>query len=678
MSSGDPFRLPDSPKVPAPRPKLIPPWLLPTQPIDVHGILRQWGWDRVPESPDDLEALLPPPRLDLSLLGPGPGPVWEEIIRQMIHYPIGRSTLSIVFEGVDNAAQHENFTNRAADGVESHDEISDEDSDEFPHSGVDVGNDMGNQAQLDDEDEEDYAKEIEDGEEIANKEEGDAEEEIEEEEEEFEEEEEEETEDEEKEIADEEEIGDDEEAYGEATVPSPAKESIPVDVKEEELSDPEDIYNATPPPSSRRQTHATTSYTPNKLSHPGHLTPPLSSPHQTEPANATPSSPEEPSGENGNKAEEILRALGYSQGSRVDVDRLMRQQQEYASRFENRSGRRSTTSRRKTNARSRENVRTSKKGKKATSTRRNHNSTSSSFDWSVQTRLSPSLPANENYSQHNSFSSKRPRNPSENSNDEGQRTKGSKGSKPNETPTQSLHSGKMLPTPSDTFQGKMPSSKRPRCPSEDNDEEERSIKKFRASGKSTQSFDLGVTSKKPSTSSKMDKPKKPRSGSPKKARSTSGNADRQTSRTKNGSWTNHEKACLIELVKAQRKEEEERGLPALRDERLFQKMSLLLKQRHSIDRSTNAAKNAWNRGCRAKSGMDERVGKHSGKLVTSAQGKARKQQQQQAKKVTKKGKKKDESGDKDIESDEIELGDYEHDKFGNEEDEDYNEPQYRY
>ncbi|KAH8658863.1 hypothetical protein BGZ60DRAFT_415767 [Tricladium varicosporioides] len=88
---------------------------------------------------------------------------------------------------------------------------------------------------------------------------------------------------------------------------------------------------------------------------------------------------------------------------------------------------------------------------------------------------------------------------------------------------------------------------------------------------------------------------------------------------KKGGWTTYEDFQLAQFIKARRDlEKKTPGMPVLRDEKLFRLVASQL-QAVGIYRTHAAAKNHWNREGRENAQFEERVGKHTKSLVTSAQ-----------------------------------------------------------
>lgn len=94
-------------------------------------------------------------------------------------------------------------------------------------------------------------------------------------------------------------------------------------------------------------------------------------------------------------------------------------------------------------------------------------------------------------------------------------------------------------------------------------------------------------------------------------------------KTHNGTWTEHEKLCLIDVVASHLAAVTAGRRAAVHDAALWEVIQGRLRAEHDVDRGAQACRMTWNRGLRERSGIDERLRPDPGRMATSLQKKAR-------------------------------------------------------
>lgn len=93
-------------------------------------------------------------------------------------------------------------------------------------------------------------------------------------------------------------------------------------------------------------------------------------------------------------------------------------------------------------------------------------------------------------------------------------------------------------------------------------------------------------------------------------------------KTRGGTWTEHEKLCLIDVVGSHLAAVAAGSRAAVHDAALWDVIQGRLMAEHDVDRGAQACRMAWNRGLRERSGIDERLRPDPTRMATSLQKKA--------------------------------------------------------
>ncbi|KFZ11321.1 hypothetical protein V502_07600 [Pseudogymnoascus sp. VKM F-4520 (FW-2644)] len=118
--------------------------------------------------------------------------------------------------------------------------------------------------------------------------------------------------------------------------------------------------------------------------------------------------------------------------------------------------------------------------------------------------------------------------------------------------------------------------------------------------------------------------RKRKSASPPSDSDTDDNSDAPSpaKKTRGGTWTEHEKLCLIDVVASHLAAVAAGSRAAVHDTALWDVIQGRLMAEHDVDRGAQACRMSWNRGLRERSGIDDRLRPDPARMATSLQKKA--------------------------------------------------------
>lgn len=102
----------------------------------------------------------------------------------------------------------------------------------------------------------------------------------------------------------------------------------------------------------------------------------------------------------------------------------------------------------------------------------------------------------------------------------------------------------------------------------------------------------------------------------------SGGSPAKKIRIRSGTWTEHEKACLIDVMVSHAAAVADGSRAAVYDTVLWELVERRLRAEHGVDRGAQACRMTWNRGLREFTGIDERRRPDPSRMATSLQKKA--------------------------------------------------------
>jgi hypothetical protein len=137
----------------------------------------------------------------------------------------------------------------------------------------------------------------------------------------------------------------------------------------------------------------------------------------------------------------------------------------------------------------------------------------------------------------------------------------------------------------------------------------------------------GASSEASSSSAPSRKRKSPSppadSPSPAASSSSSSSSDsdppRPAQRVRNRGWSDHEKECLIEVVRSHFDGVRAGDRKDVHDTGLWELVQARMVAEYGIDRGVQACRMTWNRGLREQTGIDERLRKDPNRMATSVQ-----------------------------------------------------------